>query len=942
MADKAKILDIDISSIISKSSELKSELDSLKKKQAELKKEGDTSSSAYVKLEASIKKLSYEYSMNQKQLSNLAKVGGDFLTVNEKINFSLAKEINTQKEAEANVKELILLRKELNLNDKEQLKIAEQLNKKIDENNDFIKENSSQLEKQKIAIGDYKNQIKEAVNELNIFNGGLVGFIERSQQAGGVGNLLSNSLKGITTGIVGATRASLAFIATPIGAVIGAIGLVLGGVITYLKSTQSGIDKITAVTRPLQAVMESLFGVLQDVGKALFDAFSNPKQLLTDLAEFVKTNLINRFKAFGVILDGIINLDFKKITNGVLQAGTGVENMTDKIANASKETGKFFDEAIKKGQELDRLEKELEKTRINNKIQIGEINQAIKEQNRIAEDQTKPLAEREAAAQKSIELAQNLNVLKQKELDLEIAILKNKQSRNDTSRAEEEQLAELIAKKNEANAQELELVTTQQNKLNSIRKEAQAKALAEAQKATDAAIARSKAQIDLFIAEQGYRAKSLEEQFLIEQTVTAKRLALLEQEFKAGKKIKEEYEAEKLNIQNEFLQKQAELTVDFARRELQAEVEKSKSFMQNNKFLSQQILEEETNRLNQLAQKRRDYEGLRLQEGIISQTEYNDAINIINAENQTKIDEANLARKEAEKEQEKIDLENKMAIEDLQFQNDLAILIERLNKRKAEELLNAEKTGASKKLINDKYAALEKKLIQEVEHQKLQATANSLSQAATLFKENTLANKALSIAQASINTYVGATRALADYPMPYSAVMAGVTIATGLASVAKIAGIKFEKGGLLKRVFGKGGMISKVFSFGGILKGPSHANGGIPTPFGEMEGKEAIINKRSTEMFKPLLSAINVAGGGVAFAKGGIPDSPAVSSLMSSMGQKNPEIIDYDLLADKIGQKVGQKVGEANAQLPPNKLVIEEFNTANNNYLKIIKGADFG
>ena len=60
---------------------------------------------------------------------------------------------------------------------------------------------------------------------------------------------------------------------------------------------------------------------------------------------------------------------------------------------------------------------------------------------------------------------------------------------------------------------------------------------------------------------------------------------------------------------------------------------------------------------------------------------------------------------------------------------------------------------------------------------------------------------------------------------------------------------------------------------GGILDGPSHAQGGIATPFGEMEGGEAVINKRSTAMYKGLLSSINVAGGGKRFAEGGIVDA---------------------------------------------------------------------
>ena len=60
------------------------------------------------------------------------------------------------------------------------------------------------------------------------------------------------------------------------------------------------------------------------------------------------------------------------------------------------------------------------------------------------------------------------------------------------------------------------------------------------------------------------------------------------------------------------------------------------------------------------------------------------------------------------------------------------------------------------------------------------------------------------------------------------------------------------------------------FARGGLLDGPSHAQGGIPTAFGELEGGEAVINKRSTQKFMPLLSSINEAGGGRSFAKGGV------------------------------------------------------------------------
>ena len=68
------------------------------------------------------------------------------------------------------------------------------------------------------------------------------------------------------------------------------------------------------------------------------------------------------------------------------------------------------------------------------------------------------------------------------------------------------------------------------------------------------------------------------------------------------------------------------------------------------------------------------------------------------------------------------------------------------------------------------------------------------------------------------------------------------------------------------------GQLPEKQARGGLLDGPSHAQGGIPTAFGELEGGEAVINKKSTKKFMPLLSSINESEGGRSFAKGGLMD----------------------------------------------------------------------
>jgi hypothetical protein len=85
------------------------------------------------------------------------------------------------------------------------------------------------------------------------------------------------------------------------------------------------------------------------------------------------------------------------------------------------------------------------------------------------------------------------------------------------------------------------------------------------------------------------------------------------------------------------------------------------------------------------------------------------------------------------------------------------------------------------------------------------------------------------------------------------------------ASIAKIATQKFQYGGIPK---------------GTVLDGPSHADGGIPISYGEFEGGEAVINKKSTRIFRPLLSAINnYRGYGRKFELGDIVGSTTPTGL---------------------------------------------------------------
>lgn len=96
--------------------------------------------------------------------------------------------------------------------------------------------------------------------------------------------------------------------------------------------------------------------------------------------------------------------------------------------------------------------------------------------------------------------------------------------------------------------------------------------------------------------------------------------------------------------------------------------------------------------------------------------------------------------------------------------------------------------------IEKERAEKERKIAEELAEQK-KAAAQATAFAAIGFARSAFGeSKALSIAEASISTWQGAARALKDWPAPYSYIIAAMTIASGLAQVAKITSTDATKG----------------------------------------------------------------------------------------------------------------------------------------------------
>jgi TP901 family phage tail tape measure protein len=180
----------------------------------------------------------------------------------------------------------------------------------------------------------------------------------------------------------------------------------------------------------------------------------------------------------------------------------------------------------------------------------------------------------------------------------------------------------------------------------------------------------------------------------------------------------------------------------------------------------------------------------------------------------------------------------------------------------------------------EKLYNLEKKLIEENEKDKTAAFKEDVKRA--LLSGQSAEEAMKSVVRAQIMEAVAGFIAsiFKNVPFPLNLILA----AGASAVVGKLIDDQINK-------FEKGGMV-EAYANGGMVHGKSHAQGGEKFSVGgrvvELEGGEAVINKRSTAMFKNQLSAMNEVGGGVKFADGGLMNMPTFAqSQFNAVGQEN-------------------------------------------------------
>ena len=173
----------------------------------------------------------------------------------------------------------------------------------------------------------------------------LVRMLGGTQQYNQIMALMPAPIKAAASAVNGLTAASLRFLVTPLGAVIGAIVLALQALTTWFNSSKEGQLAFATVSGYVSGVLGQLKEIVIAVGKAIYTAFTDPQAAVSALWKAIKTNFVNRFEAmgglvseFGKLLISAFTLDTEGIQTHLTgmrdqftQLITGVEDLTDKV-----------------------------------------------------------------------------------------------------------------------------------------------------------------------------------------------------------------------------------------------------------------------------------------------------------------------------------------------------------------------------------------------------------------------------------------------------------------------------------------------------------------------------------------------------------------------------------------------------------------------------------
>jgi len=297
---------------------------------------------------------------------------------------------------------------------------------------------------------------------------------------------LGGAIGGVIRGIQGMTKAAFAFIATPLGAILGAIVVVLASLQAAFTSSEDGQNKWNKIVTISGAIVAKFVDKLADLGEFIIRIFTEPEVAIKEFSDTLQQFVLNRveeiiggFKGLATAVKLLFEGDFKgaaKTAGGALVDIINGFNPIAGVIKDNKDAIKEFGEELVEVSELagqvadkraraDKLERQLLIDRKSLEIEIAGLRLKSRQQDQFTAD------ERRQALLDAQKLEEQILAREKETLELrrDAQSLENTFARSNKENLDEE--ARLIASVIEVEAKRLNIQRGSQRELNSLNKE---------------------------------------------------------------------------------------------------------------------------------------------------------------------------------------------------------------------------------------------------------------------------------------------------------------------------------------------------------------------------------------------------------------------------------------------------------------------------------------
>lgn len=256
----------------------------------------------------------------------------------------------------------------------------------IDQQKQKIKELTAQRAKLDVSTEEGAEKHKKLTSQIGALNQSVDKAKKGTFDFGGTVDGLGGALDQFGVGASGAidkvkglTKASLTFLATPVGAILAAIVVVLGTLAAYFKNTGDGADKFAKIMAQLGSIMDVLIDRVSAFGRGVFNILTgNFKEGFDQIKESVKgvgDEMANDVKIAGELAEEIDRLEDAEKDYNVQASRTRneiklLEMQSKDRTKTEKERAAFLQKA---------LDKEMEQNKALTKIRQDQLQAAADE-----------------------------------------------------------------------------------------------------------------------------------------------------------------------------------------------------------------------------------------------------------------------------------------------------------------------------------------------------------------------------------------------------------------------------------------------------------------------------------------------------------------------------------------------------------------------------------